>query len=295
MTVETAKYETVGEVISGFMGYLGENGRSANTLAAYRSEISLLLALNAIDMSAPADSLRRIDQQLVEGYMTFMFRSPKTRSRRLASSRTFLKYCAQEGVVDYNPATGIRYPETGETAPAFITREDFEKMMVHIPRKRFKDIRDGCIISMGYREGLRPGEIIKLKCGSIENADRKGVLRLGRTRGDVEIGISEGTLAEMDAYEGAYREKFHAHVCESPDSVYYVSSLGRPLGRRNILRYISQLGEDALGRDDINPRTIHNGHIVGLIEKGLPVHDIVRLAGTTYDTVDMLKRAANLG
>ena len=108
-----------------FSDYLtNQKANSANTRESYLRDTLYFLEFLS---NAGVDPLMA-DERDIQGYVDHLYdlkRSPTTISRNLASVRCFYKFLIFRGMIDYNPAKGIKLEKTEKKAsPGAFWRRD---------------------------------------------------------------------------------------------------------------------------------------------------------------------------
>ena len=138
---------------------LAERGLSANSLKAYRDDLSAtgrFLALRNTDLArASAGDLGAYVQQLgVEGY------SPRTAARRRAALRQFYRFLYLDGRRSDDPSTGLEMPRLGRPLPKLLSEAEIDALLTAAAtRDEPGATRLKLIIELIYGLGLRVSEL----------------------------------------------------------------------------------------------------------------------------------------
>src|SRR5262245_43498535 len=111
-------------VIDKFLAYLRSvRNASPNTLRSYRADLEQFAGYIAPPgMEAPAVS--QIDHRMIREYLGHLHDQKVQKSsmaRKLASLRSFFKYCAREGMVRDNPARLVATPKLPKRLPSVLS------------------------------------------------------------------------------------------------------------------------------------------------------------------------------
>ena len=105
-----------------------ERGAAANTVAAYRSDLTHFLAYLEARGKGPglADSrdIAAYQRQLAAAGM-----APSTRARRLSAVRQLFKFLAAEGVIGDDPAHRLAGPRRGRTLPKTLSVAEVDRLI----------------------------------------------------------------------------------------------------------------------------------------------------------------------
>ena len=127
-----------------FSDYLtNQKANSANTRESYLRDALYFLEYLS---NAGIDPLEA-DEQVIQGYVEHLHdlkRSPTTISRNLASVRCFYKFLIFRGLMDSNPAKGIKLEKTVKKLPQVLSGEEIELLLAQ------PDIDGGLIGEFSY-------------------------------------------------------------------------------------------------------------------------------------------------
>ncbi|MDX1569508.1 MAG: tyrosine recombinase XerC [Xanthomonadales bacterium] len=147
--------------IERFLSYLADERRlSPRTCEAYRRDLEQLATrLEAWELDWPSlgpDQLRgevaRLHRQGLSG---------RSIQRRLAAIRSFYRYLRREGLVEANPARGIRAPKSARKLPAVLDPDEIRRL-IEIPVDTPIAVRDRAMLELFYSSGLRLSELTDL-------------------------------------------------------------------------------------------------------------------------------------
>ena len=155
--------------VKAFLEHLaGERGLSEHTVSAYRNDLQGLsefakrynnLKAETIDWTCfnevrVAEFAQHLDES---GY------SPATRSRKIASLKSFVRFLRQEAIIDDLPTRRLKAPRAGKPLPKSLTLDDVEALLDHVSSASTPgDMRDRAVIELLYASGLRISEIVGL-------------------------------------------------------------------------------------------------------------------------------------
>lgn len=162
--------------IDQFIAYLGNIKRySPATLKHYKRDLDKALQLNQQQGVADWQSLQshHVRQLVIELHRQRL--SSRSIQRFLSSLRSFYEYLLDEGLVESNPAVGIRAPKGPQMLPDVLSVDEAMSLFDKPPKTEL-DVRDRAIMELFYSSGLRLAEMVGLDMGQLDMADHTVVL-----------------------------------------------------------------------------------------------------------------------
>ena len=177
------------EHVDSFLNHLVvEKGFSANTLEAYRNDLSQFISYvkgRLYDPKAPASASgsgaedshmskgwRQVDLGLLTDYVSSL-RSKRsyrdtTTARKVATLKSFFNFLVQEEAVEHDPTEFLSAPRVGRSLPKFLSEEDVERLLDQAARDGAPDgKRDWAILELLYATGLRVSELVSLNVDDV--------------------------------------------------------------------------------------------------------------------------------
>src|SRR6202451_2668263 len=152
-----------------------ERGLSANTLAAYRADLTALARwLEERDsalLKATRIELLGFIAARVEGGSR-----PHSTARQLSSFRRFFRFMVREAVIRDDPTAQIAMPKIGRSLPKSLTEEEVESLLGAPAVGDPLGNRDRTMLEVLYATGLRVSELVNLRQGQINI--NQGVIRI---------------------------------------------------------------------------------------------------------------------
>lgn len=185
-----------------------EAGAAANTLAAYRTDLSLASeALSGTLASADAAAIGRLAD-------TWTPLARATVARKAAALRRFYGFLVDDGLRGDDPSPALARPGTSRPLPKSLSVADVDAMFAAIAERLARvpadplDLRLSALIELLYGSGLRATELVSLPRGAIA-PDRPYLILRGKGGRERLVPISDRARAAVAAWR--------AHVpVESP-------------------------------------------------------------------------------
>jgi len=173
-----------------------EVGAAANTVAAYRSDLTLASqALEGGLADADADALAK----LASGWSAL---SRSTVGRKSASLRRFFAFLADEGHRADDPGKALPRPGTARTLPKILSHADVDRLFAAIAERAARDpldpndLRLSALFELLYGSGLRATELVSLPRNAV-HPDRPFLILRGKGGRERLVPISDRARAAV--------------------------------------------------------------------------------------------------
>ena len=257
-----------------FSDYLtNQKANSANTRESYLRDALYFLEFLS---NAGVDPLMA-DERDIQGYVDHLYdlkRSPTTISRNLASVRCFYKFLIFRGMIDYNPAKGIKLEKTEKKLPQVLSGEEIELLLSQPDITEAKGCRDKAMLELLYATGIRASELINLNIQDLNL--RSGVLYCRGSKGVRSIPVYPSAVVAVSDY--IYRMRGLIIGPES-GSALFVNLNGGRLTRQGFWKIVKGYATEAGITKEITPHTLRHSFALHLLENGASVKDIQTMMG----------------
>ncbi len=205
-----------------------ERGLSANSLAAYQSDLRHLAAWLTREgrpglLQAGRDDLLAYLAEVVGGGA-----KPRTSARRLSTLRQFYQHAARENWRDDDPSARIEAPRTGRPLPGALTEGEVERLLDAPDLDNPEGYRDRAMLEVLYATGLRVSELVGLTADQV-NLDHGVVRVIGKGGKERLVPLGEEAIDWLLRYtRGARRELLDGRRCDA----LFTSRRGRGMTRQ---------------------------------------------------------------
>ena len=276
------------ELIGEFLAARAVRKPSVHTLAAYRRDLTSVLALVTGGDPAALPLAALSPRALRAAFAVFATdRAPASVYRAWSSWNSFFTFLVTDGVVAGNPMPAVDKPRVAAPSPKPLRGEDTPERLleaVHRSDERQRDPwpeRDVAVLALALCAGLRLSELLGLRTGAVQG--RSGERRVevagkgGRPR---TVPIEPELDAVLERYLQSRRVRFGR---VAPDSPLLVDRRGEPL-RRGGLQYLVVSCFRRAGISDRVPRgaqlhALRHTFATRLAEDGANASEIMRLLG----------------
>ncbi|MGC2331363.1 MAG: tyrosine recombinase XerC [Candidatus Acidiferrales bacterium] len=289
------------QAIERFIQYLRyERNASPQTIREYRRDTQQFAAFVTPPSEDPPP-LAAIDHRIVREYVAMMYDRGLDRAsvaRRLASLRTFFKFCVREKYTTQNPARLVKTPKLAKRVPRVLTAEELNDFLDTLGQKtgaknsrrkrpptarsenQAKVVlkRDRALLELLYASGLRVSELVGLDLGDI---DQDGQMLCVLGKGDKERVVPYGTKARaaLEAYWPVREELLaKARVEVNPEAVF-LNHLGGRLTDRSVRNAVKKYARLANVNWHLHPHSLRHAFATHLLADGADLRAIQELLG----------------
>ena len=261
-----------------------ERGLSANTIAAYRRDLTRYTEyLDAHGVTAPAS----IDPALVAGFeeaLTAQGLAPASVARMVVAVRGLHRFWTAEGITPVDPSRDVELPATGRHLPKALSVEQVEALIAAAgaasPAAGAVELRDAALVELLYGTGARVSEAMSLDVDDVTRvlADDTLGLRL-RGKGSKERLVPLGRFARaaVDAWLVRGRPLW-AGLHWQATGALFLNSRGGRLSRQSAFNRVQVLARQA-GLGPISPHTLRHSYATHLLDGGADVRVVQELLG----------------
>jgi integrase/recombinase XerC len=274
----------VTDQLKAFLAFLRLNRNlSLHTVRAYESDLTQLL-----DHTATVTGTRRRDLRpgsldraairsfLAEGHAQGQSRA--TAARKLAATRTFLRYLRREALIDDDPGALIATPKRDVRMPAHLSETEIANVLDASAGEDPLGRRDRAILEVFYASGLRLSELAGLDLDDVNLSARMvRVLGKGGKERLVPFNTSAGRCLRL-YLQG--RERLVATTrARGVDEPLFVNWRGTRLTSRSIDRIVRRSVAVCSARLGISPHALRHSFATHLLQRGADLRVIQELLG----------------
>jgi integrase/recombinase XerD len=246
-----------------------EAGAAKNTIAAYRSDLSLASDFLGLGLaSASADDLSRLGAHWLE-------LSRSSVARKSAALRRFFAFLADEGHRTDDPGAALPRPGAQRRLPKVLGHGDVDRLFEAIAARIARvppdpnDLRLSALIELLYGSGLRATELVSLPRNAIA-PDRPYLILRGKGGRERLVPISDRARAAVALWRD--------HVAS--DRAWLFPSGKAHLSRVRLFQLVRALAAEAgIPPDRISPHVLRHAFATHLLEGGADLRVVQEMLG----------------
>jgi integrase/recombinase XerC len=268
------------EALAEFLRYLSlEKNASAYTIKSYREDLNQALEFFREKAGVRVKEPRQVSTRHVRAYLAWLHEqrySKATIARRMAAVRSWFRFLCRQGLIEANPADGLRSPRQDKKLPHFLSEEELNRLLEQPPTGKPLGVRDRAILETLYSAGVRVSELTGL---NVEDVDLDSGLAVVRGKGKRErlVPLGRPALAALKRWL-TWRDEMAKKKSRTSPAVF-LNKNGSRLSSRSVGRllekYLALAGLDPR----ISPHTLRHSFATHLLDRGADIRSVQELLG----------------
>jgi integrase/recombinase XerD len=251
-----------------------EDGLSANTLAAYRRDLTLYAHWLA---AGPAVALDATTETQLRDYAVARHEGSRASStnRRLTVFKRYFRWALREHLIAADPTLKLLPAKQPPRMPKVLSEAQVEALLAAPDVATPLGLRDRTMLELMYASGLRVSELVTLKTVHLGLVD--GALRV-TGKGAKERLVPFGE--EARAWLVRYLADARAHILKAQASdALFVTARGGPMTRQMFWRLIKQHALRGGVQVPLSPHTLRHAFATHLLNHGADLRAVQMLLG----------------
>jgi len=268
--------------LSRFLDMLSaEKGAAANTLSAYRNDLSDLGAF----LAAQGRTFRHADATDLRVYIAHLGEqglAMSSRARRLSAIKRFFGFLVSEGLRADDPAALLEGPRRRLPLPKTLSVGEVDlllstartRKLAATGGERQRAARLHCLLEMLYATGMRASELVSLPRNALAG-DRQVLTVRGKGGRERLVPLNGPAIEALNEYLAGSRRA-------EERSVWLFPSWGRAghLTRQRLSQELKALGRDAgIDPAKLSPHVLRHAFASHLLERGADLRAVQKLLG----------------
>jgi len=202
--------------------------------------------------------------------------SKSTIARKLATLRSFYKFCMRRSLINEYPLATIRTPKQEKRLPKFLTVEQINKLLSTPDDSTLLGARDRAMLEVTYSTGMRVSELVGLNLDDIDFVGQ-AVRICGKGKKQRISPIGATALVSVKKYLEI--KQAHPRSNQFDAKCLFINKHGKRLSTRSVRRkldkYLSECGLDP----SVSPHTLRHSFATHMLENGADLRSIQELLG----------------
>ena len=265
------------KVVSLYIGYLKvERGLSANTISAYKSDLTQFT--NFLNQKSIVD-LNSVSLELFSSYLRSLTKvlnmNPTSVARHFSSIKGLVDFATKENLISTDFTIGLQSPKLATKLPKAISLEQIEQILKATSSTTPTEYRDTAILEFMYATGARISEVVALDVDDVD-LDNKVVKLSGKGNKERLVPIGDYAQQALSKYLVSSRPSL---VGSSVDAAaFFRNQRGGRLSRQGIWGVVVKACQTAK-IDGVTPHTLRHSFATHLLEGGADIRVVQELLG----------------
>jgi integrase/recombinase XerC len=266
--------------LADFLRHLGlEKNASEHTVKSYREDLTQALGFFRERLQSASPQPGQVSPRVVRAYLAWLHDEGYARTtiaRRLAALRSWFRFLCRQGVVETNPADGVRGPRQDKKLPHFLSKADTKQLLDAPADDGPLGLRDHAILRTLYSGGLREAELCGLNVDDLDLGE--GVLTVrGKGKRERLAFLGDAARSALNDWLPA-RDALLKHLGRSGDAVF-LNKNGTRLTTRSVRRLLAKYRGLAGLDPRTTPHTLRHTFATHLLDAGADVRGVQELLG----------------
>ena len=266
--------------VEDFLGWMAsERGRSANTLAAYRRDLSgyegwLAERELSVLTAARADIDEFVQARRVGGA------APSSIARQLAAVRMLHRFMCEEGVRADDPTADVEGVRVPAGIPHPLTEQEVDSLLAAVVGTDPVALRDRALLEFLYGTGARIGEACGLSFADLDR-DHRVVRLFGKGAKERLVPFGRAASAALETWIGEGRPHMEPTrwARRGDQEAVFLNTRGARLSRQSAWAVVRRYGEAIGVADRLSPHVLRHSCATHLLDHGADLRIVQEMLG----------------
>ena len=252
-----------------------EQGASANTIAAYLSDLTHLQR-HAVERGVKPEEITTADLENLLSELNAMDIAATTQSRFIASFRSFYRMLILDDTLKESPAEFILLPKLPKHLPDVLTDDEVTAIQDTFDRSIPEGERNYVIVEVLYGCGLRVSELVNLKLSNIY-VEEQYLQVIGKGDKERWVPINERALRLLLDYIHLVRS--HQEPTPGEEKIVFLNRRGHRLTRQMVFIMLRDAVAKAGIKKKVSPHSLRHSFATELVENGADLRSVQEMLG----------------
>ena len=251
-----------------------EDGLVANTLAAYRRDLTLYADWLAREHGRAITESTEADL-LAYAVARHALSRASTANRRLTVFKRFFRWALREHLIAADPTLRLGAAKTPMRVPKTLSEAQVEALLAAPDIDTPLGLRDRTMLELMYASGLRVSELVTLK--TVQVSLTEGALRVtGKGAKERLVPFGEEARAWIERYAGEARGEI---LKGQTSDALFVTARGGPMTRQMFWRLVKAHALRGGVQVPLSPHTLRHAFATHLLNHGAALRAVQMLLG----------------
>lgn len=295
------------DLIRKYLRYLAiERNASPHTITSYENDLHQFLLFASEELGSLPDKtdISRVDRLLIRLWLGQLMEdgmSRNTLARKVASVRSFFKYCFKRGAIERNPAHLLIVPKKEHRLPVTVQAEEIARMMDLAEGDEPGERQDHAILELFYSTGMRLSELSELNLGHL-SFPQKQVRVLGKGGKERIVPLGEKALGALQKHLKTREELFGVRTDGDARRALFLAPGGQRLYPRRIQIIVKKYLLKTSEVTQKSPHVLRHSFATHMLDAGADIRLIKEFLGHanlsatqiyTHTSIERLKQVYN--
>lgn len=266
-----------------------ERGVAANTLAAYRRDLTAYAGFLRRRAGGSAVDVAGLTEADVDAYVDFLKSarnedgqprwSAASVARSLVAVRSFHRFCLTEGHLSLDPSEDVTAPRVPQGIPKALTEAEVEALLGAVTGDGPTALRDRAILETLYAAGLRISELVGLDVSAVDLEE--GFMRaFGKGAKERIVPVGHTASAAIEAWLPARAAVLaRARRGRGNADALFLNPRGGRLTRQGCWKIVAAYGLRAGLGGRLSPHVLRHSCATHMVDRGADLRVVQELLG----------------
>jgi integrase/recombinase XerC len=292
-------------LIKKYLHYLKvEKNASPHTVISYRIDLmqfSAYLAQQSAGLTSDDIDVQTISRSSIRmwlGRLSADGLNQSTIARKVASLRSFFRYCFKRGFIDTNPAQLLIIPKKGTRLPHTIDEDSVNNMLNSISPESSMERQNRAILELFYGSGIRLAELIQLNVDDIDFARRQFKVK-GKGNKERIVPAGEQALSALKEHLQTRLSILNDRTDPTDSRAMFLTARGLRIYPQAVRKMVKKYMSEHTECEQKSPHTLRHSYATHMLDHGADIRVIKELLGHsslaatqvyTHTGIDRLKQ-----
>ncbi|PKK39236.1 Site-specific tyrosine recombinase XerD [Clostridiaceae bacterium JG1575] len=260
------------ERIASFLQNLATQGKSQNTIDAYRRDLKKFEAF----LKKESLTLEGFEELQIVSYTQYLMETGISKAsiiRNMVTLRNFYKFLRRQGYVHEAPILYHELPHLERQMPEVLTVEQINRILEAPSEKTHKGRRDRAILELLYASGLKVSELIQLKLDDVHLTDAFLVC-VGAKGKERIIPIGRKAVDSLRNYL-----EIRSRISKEESDFLFTSQQGASITRQGVWKLLKTYKDQAGIEKEVTLNTLRHSFAVHLLDNGADAKSVQEMLG----------------